>query len=143
MTYSENDRKKAVDFYFNHSEGYRGTCRILGFPKDYHILKQWVLKDERANDFSHKLPPKRVDIKVKQKAIKLYNKGIAPAEIASNLQVHYTSVKNWIKQYEEQVYLSKGAKLNDKQIKELVKENRRLKLENDVLSELKKYLSKG
>jgi transposase-like protein len=142
MIYSEKEHKNAVDFYFNNGYGYRGTCKALSYPKDYHVLKEWVLKDERYKTFKHKKSPKRYDVKFKAKAIVLYKKDFTISEIADELKVHITSVRKWINQYREDECVSKASKLSDEDIKNLIKENNELKLKNDVLSEIKKELPK-
>jgi transposase-like protein len=143
MAYTPEQRKVAVDYYYGNGGGYRTTCKDLGYPGDYHILKTWIQKDPRFLKFQHKNGPRRYSDSIKRKAITLHINGTPKSEIASKLKVHITSIRAWIKHYEESQFLRNSTKeTSASRLIELQNENERLKCKVETYDEIRKLLKK-
>ena len=56
--YSYEDKKKAVDLFFQQNESYSTVQRILGYPKSIGFIKNWVKEFKKNKMFSKERAPK-------------------------------------------------------------------------------------
>ena len=56
--YSYEDKKKAVDLFFQKNESYSTVQRILGYPKSIGSIKNWVKKFKENKILSKERTPK-------------------------------------------------------------------------------------
>lgn len=74
------------------------------------------------------------------------NEGKLPNEVGKSLGVHPTSIKNWISKYKKngtQSFTGNGNRTPaEKEIARLLKENKELKQERDILKKATAYFAK-
>jgi transposase len=85
---------------------------------------------------------------IKEEAVlRILNKETTISKIAEDLDVHYTTVRDWVRQYR----LKKGESFpgsgkqsaSDAEMRRILKENAELKMENDFLKKAAAFFAKS
>jgi transposase len=84
---------------------------------------------------------------IKEEAVlRILNKESTIKSMAEDLDVHYTTVRDWVRQYEQKQgdsFPGSGKQsAPDAELRQLLKENRDLKMENDFLKKAAAFFAK-
>lgn len=158
--FSNEERKRAVNYYLEHGKCVSRTVKILGYPSR-PTLNKWIKKmlpEEKASCYSRNSRVKCTQEQKEKAVISLCSRNKTAKEIADDIGVTREVLYNWKRQLlskgSEQSMSKKGNSLNksienkkdisntdllnkkkslEKQVKDLQQEVDRLRLEREIL----------
>jgi transposase len=85
---------------------------------------------------------------IKEEAVlRILNKETTISKMAEDLDVHYTTVRDWVRQYrlkKDESFPGKGKQsASDAEMRRILKENAELKMENDFLKKAAAFFAKS
>lgn len=145
--WSDEERRKVCDYYFEHGQSLAATIRKFGYPAR-STLRGWLQNDKRykKKDRIMLKNAKIYSTEDKIDIVKLYCSRDGSGENAlKNLGVTRSTVCNWYRELtgenmKKQTSKSKEVLLND--IEKLRKEHAELELENKILKKANEVLKK-
>ena len=152
--YSEEDRKKAIEFYLTHGRNIAFTIRELGYPCK-QILRRWVsedVKDHISSPLKGKHFVKYSQEKKKEAAMDVALGYDTVSKIAKDKNVSRASLYKWNKEYvsndlskrisnDKENYESDIESLKN-EIASLQKEVYKLRMEKDILQKANELIKK-
>lgn len=145
--WTEEQKVRAVEYYFEHGENISKTCRKLGYP-GHSTLKLWVKKDKRWKS-KHKVHKRATLLSQEEKEraiVDLIIRDSSAKMIADKYNVNRVSLYHWQKEITGEPIMKKESKKTKNELKEeirvLEKEKAKLELENKVLIKANEVLKK-
>ena len=144
--WTKEQRNIVVEYYFNHGECIRKTCRKFGYPS-FSTLNLWIKKDVRRKRKHqiHKKPTYLNENQKQEAIIDLVTRDSSAKIVADKYQVSLVTLYERQKEMTGEPIMKKPNKTKkelETEIEELKKEHIKLEIENKVLKKANEILKK-
>lgn len=140
--WTDEERKKILDYYFAHGENCSNAVKVFGYPS-LSSMKYWIRKDKRYKQkhFIYNKPQEFSEDDKKEIVIEFASRDDSGESIAKKYSVSRETIYSWQRKYLDDANKIESSD-DSKAIKDLQKERDRLILENKILKKANELLKK-